>query len=55
VAGVRIHYKTGGQGPVVVLLHGYAQTKGSGHWLMDEAADQAVPPSSRSLTERIAP
>jgi pimeloyl-ACP methyl ester carboxylesterase len=26
VDGVTIHYKIGGQGPVVVLLHGYAQT-----------------------------
>jgi len=26
VDGVTIRYKTGGQGPVVVLLHGYAQT-----------------------------
>jgi pimeloyl-ACP methyl ester carboxylesterase len=26
VNGVRIHYKVGGQGPAVVLLHGYTQT-----------------------------
>jgi pimeloyl-ACP methyl ester carboxylesterase len=26
VDGVTLHYKIGGQGPVVVLLHGYAQT-----------------------------
>src|SRR6266516_142305 len=26
VDGVKINYKTGGRGPVVVLLHGYAQT-----------------------------
>src|SRR4051812_46737044 len=26
VNGVRIHYKIGGSGPVVVLLHGYAET-----------------------------
>ena len=26
VNGVKINYKIGGQGPVVVLLHGYAQT-----------------------------
>ena len=25
-AGVKIHYTTGGQGPTVVLLHGYAET-----------------------------
>jgi len=31
VNGVRINYKIGGQGPVVVLLHGYAQT--SHMWL----------------------
>jgi pimeloyl-ACP methyl ester carboxylesterase len=26
VDGVTLSYTTGGQGPVVVLLHGYAQT-----------------------------
>src|SRR2546427_10297158 len=26
VDGVKINYKTGGRGPVVVLLHGYTQT-----------------------------
>ncbi len=26
VDGVKINYKIGGQGPVVVLLHGYTQT-----------------------------
>src|SRR6202162_1524762 len=31
VNGVRIHYKIGGQGPAVVLLHGYAET--SHMWL----------------------
>ncbi len=31
VDGVRINYKIGGQGPAVVLLHGYTQT--SHMWL----------------------
>src|SRR6201984_287975 len=31
VNGVRINYKIGGQGPAVVLLHGYAET--SHMWL----------------------
>src|SRR5437870_5057054 len=31
VNGVRINYKIGGSGPVIVLLHGYAQT--SHMWL----------------------
>lgn len=52
VNGVRLHYKIGGQGSPVVLLHGYGQT---GHmWTPAMKASREEGPAHRSSSELIA-
>jgi hypothetical protein len=55
---VNLHYRIGGTGSTVVLLHGYADTSHmwapvmpdlakahtvSGHWLLEEAPEKVIP------------
>ena len=40
IAGKKLHYLTAGQGPALILLHGYTQTSGMWRPLIDELKDR---------------
>ena len=52
VDGVKLHYVKGGQGPLVMLVHGFGQTWYEWHQLMPELAKRCLLYTSPSPRDR---